>query len=143
MPAGTYSEYLWSTGSSQRSITVDQPGVFVLTVENSDGCSGSDTIQIYRKECLAGVYIPNAFTPGRDGRNDVFRAMVYGEAINFELQVYNRYGQLIFSTNDPYKGWDGTVNGKPSDAGTFVWQCRYHLKGDEPKYQKGSLILVR
>jgi gliding motility-associated-like protein len=143
VPAGTYKNYLWSTGSMQRSITIDQPGVYILTVENNDGCSGSDTIQIYRKECLAGVYIPNAFTPGNDGKNDMFRAMVYGEAISFEMQVYNRYGQLVFASNDPYKGWDGRVNGTPANAGTFVWQCRYHLKGDEPKYQKGTVTLMR
>ena len=143
VPAGNYSNYLWSTGSSQRSITIEQPGVYMLTVENNDGCSGSDTIQIYRKECLAGVYLPNAFTPGHDGKNDVFRAMVFGNAIKFELQVYNRYGQLVFASNDPYKGWDGMVNGSPANAGTFVWQCRYLLKGDDPKYKKGTVILVR
>jgi gliding motility-associated-like protein len=142
-PTGTYNNYLWSTGSGQRSITIDKPGNYILTVENGDGCSGSDTIQIYRKDCLAGVYIPNAFTPGNDGKNDVFRAMVFGEAIRFELQVFNRYGQLVFASNDPYKGWDGKVNGTPVNAGTFVWQCRYHLKGDDPKYKKGTVILTR
>lgn len=142
-PAGTYKNYLWSTGSSQQSITIDQPGVYILTVENNDGCSGSDTIQIYRKDCLAGVYLPNAFTPGNDGKNDVFRAMVYGDAISFELQVYNRYGQLVFASNDLYKGWDGRINGTPANAGTFVWQCRYHLKGDDPRYKKGTVTLVR
>jgi gliding motility-associated-like protein len=142
-PAGTYNNYLWSTGSGQRSITIDQPGVYILTVENADGCSGSDTIQIYRKDCMAGVYLPNAFTPGTDGKNDLFRAMVFGNAIRFELQVFNRYGQLVFASNDPYKGWDGKVNGTPANAGTFVWQCRYHLKGDDPRYKKGTVTLVR
>lgn len=143
VPSGTYSNYLWSTGSSKSTITIDEPGIYILTVTNSDGCSGSDTIQIYRKDCLAGVFIPNGFSPGTDGKNDVFRAMVYGEAISFELQVYNRYGQLVFSTRDPLKGWDGKVNGIPANAGTFVWQCRYHLKNDEPKYQKGTVVLIR
>lgn len=143
VPAGTYSDYLWSTGSSQRYITIDKPGVYILTVESKDGCSGSDTVQIYQKDCLAGVFIPNAFSPGKDGKNDVFRAMVYGETINFEIQVYNRYGQLVFASKDPYKAWDGTINGKTADAGTFVWQCRYHLRGDEPRYRKGTVVLVR
>lgn len=143
VPAGTYSDYLWSTGSSQRSITIDKPGVYILTVESKDGCSGSDTVQIFQKDCLAGVFIPNAFSPGKDGKNDVFRAMVYGETINFEIQVYNRYGQLVFTSKDPFKAWDGTVNGKTADAGTFVWQCRYYLKGDEPRYRKGTVVLVR
>jgi gliding motility-associated-like protein len=143
VPSGTYSDYLWSTGSSQRSITIDKPGVYILTVESKDGCSGSDTVQIFQKDCLAGVFIPNAFSPGKDGKNDVFRAMVYGETIDFGIQVYNRYGQLVFASKDPYKAWDGTVNGKTADAGTFVWQCRYHLRGDEPRYRKGTVVLVR
>jgi gliding motility-associated-like protein len=143
VPAGTYNNYLWSTGSSQRAITVEKPGVYILTVESADGCSGSDTVQIYQKDCLAGVFIPNAFTPGKNGKNDLFRAMVYGETINFEIQVYNRYGQLVFASKDPFIGWDGIVNGKPSDSGAFVWQCSYHLKGDDPKYKKGTVVLVR
>jgi gliding motility-associated-like protein len=143
VPAGAYNNYWWSTGAGQRSITIDQPGMYILKVEDNNGCTGNDTIQIYRKECLAGVYIPNAFTPGNDGKNDVFRAMVYGEAISFELQVYNRYGQLVFAGNDPYKGWDGRVNGTLANAGTFIWLCRYHLKGDDPKYKKGTVTLVR
>ncbi|MBO9203024.1 MULTISPECIES: gliding motility-associated C-terminal domain-containing protein [Niastella] len=143
VPSGSYSNYLWSTGSLQPSITIDKPGVYILSVANKDGCSGSDTVQIYRKDCLAGVFIPNGFTPGNDGKNDVFRAMVYGIAINFELQVFNRYGQLVFTSKDPLKGWDGKVNGTPANSGTFVWQCRYQLKGDDPKYRKGIVELIR
>ncbi len=140
---GNYSNYLWSTGSMQNQIITDVPGMYVLSVTDSNGCSGSDTINIIQKNCYFGVYIPNAFTPNGDHLNDVFRAKVYGTPLSFNLVVYNIFGQVVYNSNDPLKGWDGTTKGNPTDAGVFVWQCSYQLEGGKPVFEKGTVTLIR
>ena len=142
-PTQSFSRYNWSNGSSERTITIELPGTYRLSVVDSNGCNGSDTIQIVQKNCLGGVYIPNAFTPNNDYVNDEFKAKVFGKVILFQLFIYNRYGQLVFSSTDPYRGWNGKVNGKPADSGTFVYQCAYHIEGEPPGMKKGTVLLVR
>jgi gliding motility-associated-like protein len=142
-PQGSFNQYLWSTGARQRTISVDRGGRYTLEVIDANGCRGRDTIQVVENDCLTGVFLPNAFTPNGDRLNDQFRALVYGKVISFSLQVYNRFGELVFSTSDPGKGWDGLYKGKVSPSGNFVWQCSYHLEGSEPGYQKGTIMLIR
>jgi gliding motility-associated-like protein len=142
VPANTYRHYQWSTGATSSSTQIDKPGMYVLTVTDYNGCIGKDTIQVFQKDCLYGVFIPNAFSPNGDRQNDVFRALVFGPTIKFTLQVYNRFGELVFNTSDPDKGWDGTYKGKPCDNGTYIWQCSYHIEGSEPVRRKGHVILV-
>ena len=140
---GTFKTYLWSTGSAQPSIEIDKPGVFTLSVSDANGCKGSDTIRVIAKDCLKGVYIPTAFTPNNDGSNDVFRVMVYETITSFQLNIYNRFGQLVFSNKDPLKGWDGTVNSTPQNPGTFAYQCVYQLQGSKQIMEKGTVLLIR
>jgi gliding motility-associated-like protein len=142
-PQGTFNQYLWSTGARQRTISVDRGGRYTLEVIDANGCRGRDTIQVVENDCLTGIFLPNAFTPNGDRLNDQFRALVYGKVISFSLQVYNRFGEMVFSTSDPGQGWDGFYKGKSSPSGNFVWQCRYHLEGSEPGYQKGTVMLIR
>jgi gliding motility-associated-like protein len=92
---------------------------------------------------MTGVYVPTAFSPNKDAKNDVFRAQVFGPVNTFELRVYNRWGQVVFKTTDPAKGWDGTDAGKNQDTGVFVWTCRYAMAGEPEKIQKGTVVLIR
>ena len=140
---GNYNSYAWSTGSVKSTLVADKPGVYRLSVTNANGCTASETIRIVSKNCLFGVFIPSAFTPNADGTNDVFRARVYGNVITFQLTIYNRFGETVFSTTDRYKGWDGTVNSIPQNPGTFVYKCTYHLEGSKPTAEKGTIVLIR
>jgi len=137
-----YQDYLWSTGSTQPYI-VAGPGKYILIVKDDNGCEGSDTINILQKNCRTGVYIPTAFTPNNDQLNDVFRAKVYGDIILFNLRVYNRFGELVFATNNAQQGWDGNVKGAAADGGVFVWLCSYQLPGNQPVTEKGAITLIR
>ena len=68
-------------------------------------------------------YVPNTFTPDGDGVNEIFRP--YGEGIDFSqytMQIFNRWGELIYETNEPELGWDGTYKGKPVQVGTYIWK---------------------
>lgn len=142
VPSQTYNSYEWSNGSSTSSITIDRPGQYILTVTDNEGCIGKDTIQIINKNCLSGFFVPNAFTPNRDGKNDVFRPKAYGPLTKYTFTIFNRYGERIFSTTDPYAAWDGTYNGKQSDNGTYVWQCSYQFEGRPLLFEKGIVMLI-
>ncbi|RYZ61202.1 MAG: gliding motility-associated C-terminal domain-containing protein, partial [Chitinophagaceae bacterium] len=141
-PLQAYPSYNWSTGSSAQSLTITAPGTYGLQVQDQNGCIGFDVIEVRAKQCVAGIHIPTAFTPNRDGKNDVFRAMVYEKLKRFELSVYNRWGEQVFHTNDPLKGWDGSRGGHRLETGAYVWLCRYTLETGEERVQKGAVTLV-
>lgn len=140
---GNYDEYRWSTGAAGKKQIIDNPGVYSLQVTDSNGCTGTNSISIYKKDCKVGVFIPTAFTPNNDGRNDVFKGLVFGKVLKYKLQVFSREGQLIFETTDPLKGWDGFYKGMNYSTTTFVWQCFYQFENRKPEFQKGTVMAIR
>jgi gliding motility-associated-like protein len=88
------------------------------------------------------VFIPTAFTPGSAG-NNVFRPVIHGVVQQYEFTVFNRYGQAVFRSASPGKGWDGYYKGQPQNHGVFIWTCRYQLAGQQLAMQKGTVILLR
>ena len=135
--------YLWSNGSTQPTITITTPGIYMIAATDKNGCKGKDTIKIFQKNCIVGLFIPNAFTPNGDAKNDVFKAQVFGIVDGFKLEVFNRYGQLMFVTSDPKKGWDGKFKGLDQKDGAYVWQCHYQLNGKAQTIENGTVILIR
>lgn len=138
-----YNDYTWSTGSKLPSLIINRPGIYWLDVLNENGCKGRDTINVIQKECLKGLYVPSAFTPNGDGKNDYLKAMLFGDIEYFEFYIYNRYGQVVFRTNDRFNGWNGMVGGIMQNTGNFVWVCKYKLRGEEDKLEKGNVVLIR
>lgn len=92
---------------------------------------------------MAGIYFPNAFTPNNAGKNDEFKAIVFQKLISFELRIYDRWGELIFMTNDYKKGWDGTIKGEPLNTSVFAWICSYQVESGVPAFQKGTVTLIK
>ncbi|MFA5417397.1 MAG: gliding motility-associated C-terminal domain-containing protein, partial [Bacteroidales bacterium] len=88
------------------------------------------------------VYAPSAFTPNGDGKNDVFE--IKGTGIKtLQIQIYSRWGELIFESNDMLKQWDGTINGNPAPTGTYVYQISYTSMINLSYSYKGTVTLVR
>lgn len=142
-PALTFTDYLWSTGSRNSYISIDQPGIFSLQVTDNNGCIGKDSISVVLKKCLSGLFAPTAFTPNNDGKNDQFRALLFGDVKKYELTIYNRWGQVVYKTTNPSKGWDGTLNGRKQENGVYVWVCGYQLNGSSEKMEKGTVLLLK
>lgn len=142
-PSQPFVSYMWSTGETKQTITILSPGSYFLTVKNNDGCFGKDTIRIIQKNCITGIHFPNAFTPNNDRLNDLYKPIIGGILLSYRLDIFNRYGQLVFSTTDPTKGWDGLFNGIPQPPSVFSWQCFYELEGDKPSHKKGLVTLIR
>jgi gliding motility-associated-like protein len=142
-PLQNFNTYLWSNGALQKTITITALGNYMLTVTDSTGCSGKDTIRIAMKTCFTGVFVPNAFTPNNDNLNDIFKPRIFGVTLQYRFEVFNRYGEPVFITTDPLKGWDGTYKGGVQSGGAYTWQCWYQLAGTAPVYKKGTVLLLR
>jgi gliding motility-associated-like protein len=142
-PLHRYNKYLWSSGSTTRMITIAAPANIWLQVIDSDGCKGLDTIKVSSTACADFVYIPTAFTPNGDGRNDVFKPTVSGRITKYKFSVYNRYGQQVYYSTDPGTGWNGKIKGMPQNLGSFVWVCSYQFVNKDPILKRGSVLLLR
>jgi gliding motility-associated-like protein len=143
------SSWTWAFGDTAHS-TSNSPdplfvyqdtGTYVVTlyVTNADGCKDS----ISRTVIVEGnfsCYVPNAFTPNGDGVNDIFLPVVLNaEPGTYILDIFDRWGNLIFETSDPVQGWDGRANNGllPAQVDTYVWKIfcrdrtshRYNYKG--------------
>lgn len=124
-------------------ISADPPTrLYQVTVKAPNGCIRTDTVSI--AVCPDIIAFPNAFTPGNDDINEAFGMHVIGGNATVEkMTVYNRWGQLIFESDDPKARWDGMADGKeaPSDAYLFIIQ--YRLGDGTLKIEKGEVTLIR
>ncbi|HEV2478087.1 MAG TPA: gliding motility-associated C-terminal domain-containing protein [Puia sp.] len=89
------------------------------------------------------LIVPNAFTPNGDGHNDVFRVKNPQLVQKFALVIYDRWGEKVFETVDPYSGWNGFRGGNPAGTGTYVWTILYTDILGATRSIHGTLILVR
>lgn len=142
-PVGSYKTYTWNSGATTPTIVVDRPGTYWLNVTTQTDCPGSDTIIVSIKDCLKGFYMPTAFTPNNDGRNDILRSVMGGNWIKFKLTIYDRWGNIVFQTTDPFKGWNGKIKGQVTDSQVFVWVSNYQFSGEPEKLEKGTVTLIR
>lgn len=147
------TNYVWNFGDGHSSY-VEEPShtyhltesdllTVHLTITNSDGCS-DDTVQVVPVEDNFAFFVPNAFTPNEDGKNDVFLPKV-NDVVNYELVIYTRTGELIFYTTNTEEGWDGFLDGKPAMEGVYVWRIHYAKIGtpDEMISKTGTVTLLR
>jgi gliding motility-associated-like protein len=133
------ANYLWENGSIDSVSVIRLPDIYWLQLTNSCG-SKIDSIVISKGTCQ--VYVPNAFTPNGDGLNEVFRAGFGENVINFKMEVYNRWGQKIFVSDNIKKGWDGRLNGKMQPQGVYIWMIEYSSTTEMEKRMKGTVTLV-
>jgi gliding motility-associated-like protein len=89
------------------------------------------------------MYVPTAFTPNNDGLNDLARPIMLGMRSLTYFRIYNRFGELVYSTTEIGKGWDGVYKGKGQDAATFVWYAEGITFKGQVKKKKGYVVLIR
>jgi gliding motility-associated-like protein len=116
--------------------------VYSVTGTTSEGCKGTDTIKI---KVYQGpeIYVPNAFTPNGDGRNDQLIALPVGIKHFKFLRVFNRWGQMIFNSQNPTQGWDGRITGADQPTGTFIWIAEGIDYTGQVVSRKGMSTLIR
>lgn len=117
--------------------------VYTLTATNNIGCTASDSIRVKVFNLPPDIYVPSAFTPNGDTKNDVIKPIALGIKKIEYFSIYNRFGQLLFKTSSIGKGWDGTFKGQQQIPGTYVWQAEAIDYKDKRVFKKGTVILIR
>jgi gliding motility-associated-like protein len=141
---GEADTYLWNTGSTGRYLNVSEPGLYSVQMKNNE-CMVEDSALIGRYHDVVGV--PSAFTPNNDGLNDRFEVITTGKLYNYKMQIYNRYGMLVFVSENPEEGWDGTYNEKPCPKASYFWYLNYDSFQENGllshKLKKGFVTIIR
>lgn len=137
-----YVSYAWSNGTTAASTGIGQPGIYGLQVTDKYGCTGTDSISVGFYDCIP-IQVPSAFTPNGDGLNDVFRPLVTYPLANYRMQVWNRWGQLVFETREYSRGWNGTLAGLMQPAGAYVYNIIFNDTQGIPIVKKGTVVLIR
>jgi gliding motility-associated-like protein len=148
---GTTYQWFPATGLSSTNIanpialyTLPSEGIhYKVLAYNEAGCVDSASLTIKVFKTLPSVFVPTAFTPNSDGKNDILKPIAAGmERIEF-FNVYNRWGQLVFSTSVNGEGWDGTINGQQQNPGVYVWMVKAIDYTGAPYLEKGTVTLIR
>ncbi|HUR65867.1 MAG TPA: gliding motility-associated C-terminal domain-containing protein, partial [Chitinophagaceae bacterium] len=144
------NNYTWqlsdgrSFSSKDLLLAFSQPGRIGISLKviSAEGCrdSISKSIEIVER---CDVYVPTAFTPGDNGRNDGFMPRFTGLLKFKRFTVYDRGGYIVFSTNKPGEGWDGRVKGRAVPTSVLVWILEYEAPEGRPMMQKGTVTLIR
>ena len=144
--------YLWEDASTLSCEDCPNPiaspiqsTVYTLTVTDENGCVDMDSVVVTVNEEVV-YYIPNAFTPDGDEYNQTFRPVFTSgfDPYDFNLQIYNRWGQLIFASNDPELGWDGSFKGRYVQDGVYTWRIEFkEIMTDKRHHITGHVVMIR
>ncbi len=124
------------SASNNADLVVNVPGTYIVEITNEFGCTIVDSVEVI-EDCAPRITAPNAFRPG--GVNNAF--FVYHKYVltdDFDVQIYNRWGEIVFQSNDRDFRWDGTYNGRPAPLGTYPYIVRF--KGDTDTAETGASV---
>jgi gliding motility-associated-like protein len=145
--------YQWSPGTNLSNTSIFNPiGIYdggfdsiryKVVVKDANGCADSATVKVRIFKTNPSIFVPSAFTPNGDGKNDFFRPIAVGITKIDYFSVYNRWGELVFTTTQNEKGWDGRIAGKEQGSGTFVWMVKGTDFTGKVVTAKGTVTLLR
>ena len=138
--------YLWNTGATSQKIIGYDSGLYWVKVKDPEGCVNRDSVNLNkRKDAFPSIiFMPNAFTPNGDGRNDMYpmnQYMVKGSLYNVKL--FNRWGEKIAEFTNPDMNWDGNINGKPASEGVYIFIAYWIGCDNEKRSLQGNFTLLR
>jgi len=138
--------YIWSNGSTEKFILVNEPGTYTVDVTNACG-SAKDTMRLEVYDCACDVFLPDAFTPNKDELNDDYYIGINcPKLVDFQFLVFSRNGELVYATTNPNTRWDGTVSGIECPSGVYAYTVKYYaLIAGQVQQQdySGKLKLIR
>jgi gliding motility-associated-like protein len=143
----TAAQLRWQDGSTADTLLANRSGWYELTAENACGMA-RDVVRVEVESCRE-AYIPNAFSPNDDGRNDYFYIQSNGDVERvLLLRIFDRWGGLLFEAKDsppdvPGRGWDGTSGGKLLNPGTYVFLAHLAFRDGAMEIRQGEVMLVR
>jgi gliding motility-associated-like protein len=123
-------------------VTLDSSVTYVVTAVSPAGCVQTESISFTIIQ--PNIKVPNAFTPNGDGANDSFGlAIVEGIAKVEKMEIYSRWGQKVFASNDPNARWDGTIDGNDAPSDVYIFIIYYRGGDGALKLEKGDVTLLR
>ena len=141
--SGAYTGYLWQDGSGQPTINVTATGTYKVIVSTGAGCETSSSIHINVLDNCDDIFFPTGFTPNGDLLNDKFGPLGNLFLVKkYSLKVFNRYGEIVFTSSNPYEKWDGSYRGKQNGSNNYVWVASYIYNNRITKTQKGNITIV-
>ncbi len=129
--------YLWSTGDTNASITITEPGTYSVEIKNFL-CESRDSVTIDYEDCNPRMIMPNVFTPNGDALNEIFIPKESNYIDSGIIVIYNRWEEEIYR-GDIFRGWDG---GR-APAGTYFYLVNYVSRNAEPYEKRGTVTLMR
>ncbi|MBK9488366.1 MAG: gliding motility-associated C-terminal domain-containing protein [Haliscomenobacter sp.] len=140
--ASKFDSYLWSNGSTDPQLTVQDPGLYWLEGKLG-GCTVRDSIEFLEKPllCSCKLYFPEIFSPNRDNINDTWAPLTPCELGTYELLIFNRWGGLVFQSKQATTAWNGQHGDQDQPSGVYVFRIRYRFaSNDATLYQDEGLI---
>ncbi|MGE5519148.1 MAG: T9SS type B sorting domain-containing protein, partial [Candidatus Dadabacteria bacterium] len=147
------NSYLWSPGNYLSSVSISNPiakfnsnsedVLFKVLVFNEIGCMDSDFVFVRIFKTEPTVFVPSAFTPNGDGLNETIKPIAVGMNKIEYFRIYNRWGQLVFSSTENGKGWNGKIGGQLQETSTFVWEVKALDYLGRVHFSKGLFTLIR
>jgi gliding motility-associated-like protein len=117
--------------------------LYRLQAANVFGCTAEDSLRV-RVSPRLRTYVPTAFSPNDDGRNDVLRLYAGPEVAKVvSFEVYGRWGNKVFASTAPAPAWDGSISMRPAPVGVYLWQAEVELLDGRRRQLKGEVSLVR
>lgn len=123
-------------------VEIDSITYFVRAT-SAYGCYGTAKKKITIYKTSPEIFVPSAFTPNGDGKNDILKPITVGIVSLYYFRVYNRWGQMLFSTSELNKGWDGNANGNAQPSGTYVYMAQGKDYLGNNIFRKGTVVLIR
>jgi len=139
------AHYYWNTGATTENIAITEEGWYSVELISSADCWGMDSI--YMEIIRRCIDAPNAFTPNGDGLNDYFKAVSVCPIKYFHMQIFNRWGETLFESDNITHGWDGKKNGVVVPGDTYVFVISYIIEVSpgvkEKNAMNGILLLLK
>ena len=142
LPEEWQANYQWADGSSERIRVLTDSGWYSAQISNPCG-TASDDFYLTLTDCRCHVYLPTAFSPNADGTNDQLLIKTRCALSSYQMEVYDRWGKLVFVSNDLNRGWDGTYQGQDLPPGSYAFVIRYTPDGRDARVEKGVVNLLR
>ena len=131
----------WSDGSTSLYRKIIKSGTYTASISNACGSSQS-TMVVDTGDCYCKPFIPNSFTPNNDGRNEIFNVEAPCNFVKYTFRIYNTWGEEIFNTSDPKKGWDGKFKDVYCPEGVYIWQFIAKTNHLQLIYNSGTVTIV-
>ncbi|MEM6263328.1 MAG: gliding motility-associated C-terminal domain-containing protein [Bacteroidota bacterium] len=141
---GNFINYQWSDGYLGAERPIWEVGTYSVQAEElNSGCISTGSTEAVITTCPISVYLPNAFSPNNDGHNDWFLISPRTDIVSYHLLIFNRWGEKLFDSQNPFPGWDGTYKGASCPEGVYVYRLEYQGIDGVFRQKNGTITLIR